>query len=49
MMAAAMTMGLAACGSTASTDTAASTADAASTTEGAAEHRRQRRCGWQGL
>ena len=38
MMAAAMTMGLAACGSTASTDTAASTADsAASTTEAAAD------------
>ena len=36
MMAAAMTMGLAACGSSASTDTAASTADAASTTEAAA-------------
>ena len=35
MMAAAMTMGLAACGATASTDTAASTADAASTTEAA--------------
>ena len=35
MMAAAMTMGLAACGSSASTDTAASTADAASTTEAA--------------
>ena len=33
MMAAAMTMGLAACGATASTDTAASAADAASTTE----------------
>ena len=33
MMAAVMTMGLAACGSSASTDTAASTADAASTTE----------------
>lgn len=36
MMAAAMTMGLAACGSTASTDTAASTADTASSTEAAA-------------
>ena len=35
MMAAAMTMGLAACGATASTDTAASAADAASTTEAA--------------
>ena len=35
MMAAAMTMGLAACGSSASTDTAASTADASSTTEAA--------------
>ena len=35
MMAAAMTMGLAACGSSASTDTAVSTADAASTTEAA--------------
>ena len=35
MMAAAMTMGLAACGATASTDTAASVADAASTTEAA--------------
>lgn len=33
MMAAAMTMGLAACGATASTDTAASAADAASTTD----------------
>ena len=33
MMAAAMTMGLAACGSTASTDTAASAADTASSTE----------------
>ena len=36
MMAAAMTMGLAACGSTASTDTAASAADTASSTEAAA-------------
>lgn len=36
MMAAAMTMGLAACGSTASTDTAASSADTASSTEAAA-------------
>ena len=36
MMAAAMTMGLAACGSTASTDTAASVADTASSTEAAA-------------
>ena len=36
MMAAAMTMGLAACGSTASTDTAASAADTASGTEAAA-------------
>ena len=35
MIAAAMTMGLAACGATASTDTAASAADAASTTEAA--------------
>ena len=35
MMAAAMTMGLAACGATAATDTAASAADAASTTEAA--------------
>ena len=37
MMAAAMTMGLAACGATASTDTAASAADAASGTEAAAD------------
>lgn len=36
MMAAAMTMGLAACGSTASTETAASAADTASSTEAAA-------------
>lgn len=36
MMAAAMTMGLAACGSTASTDTAVSAADTASSTEAAA-------------
>ena len=36
MMAAAMTIGLAACGSTASTDTAASAADTASSTEAAA-------------
>lgn len=36
MMAAVMTMGLAACGSTASTDTAASAADTASSTEAAA-------------
>ena len=36
VMAAAMTMGLAACGSTASTDTAASAADTASSTEAAA-------------
>lgn len=36
MMAAAMTMGLAACGSTASTDTVASAADTASSTEAAA-------------
>lgn len=36
MMATAMTMGLAACGSTASTDTAASAADTASSTEAAA-------------
>lgn len=36
MMAAAMTMGLAACGSTASTDTTASAADTASSTEAAA-------------
>lgn len=36
MMVAAMTMGLAACGSTASTDTAASAADTASSTEAAA-------------
>ena len=36
MMAAAMTMGLAACGSPASTDTAASAADTASSTEAAA-------------
>ena len=36
MMAAAMTMGLAACGSTASTDTAASAADTISSTEAAA-------------
>ena len=36
MMAATMTMGLAACGSTASTDTAASAADTASSTEAAA-------------
>ena len=36
MMAAAMTMGLSACGSTASTDTAASAADTASSTEAAA-------------
>ncbi len=35
MMAAAMTMGLAACGSTASTDTAASAADTVSSTEAA--------------
>ena len=37
MMAAAMTLGLAACGSTASTDTAASAADAASTADTTAE------------
>ena len=38
MMAAALTMGLAACGSSASTDTAASTADtAASSSEAAAD------------
>ena len=36
MMAAAMTMGLAACGSSASTDTAASTTEAAESTAGSA-------------
>lgn len=38
MMAAAMTMGLAACGSTASTDTAASAADTASQHRGCCKH-----------